>query len=183
MRRLGMHSRSLLFALVSTDTQTQYVGLRHPPLPKGLRELQRARGLPYDSVHAISEIHRQGTGLMVWLARMECRGNDWSEQQVTYEVRAVFVPPPAGPGQYLLVGTCALGVNPFEKGGDPRLVAVATFVGDSLFATKVDRVWRANFKAERFEPTPAEGVNCLQRDGERRLRGVTPRPRGQRLGP
>jgi hypothetical protein len=142
MRRLGMHSRSLLFALVSTDTQTQYVGLRQPPLPKGLRELQRARALPYDSVHAISEIHRQGSGLMVWLERMECRGNDCSEQQVTYEVRAV-----------------------------------------SLFAIKVDRVWRANFKAERFEPIPAEGVQLLQRDGERRLRGVTPRPRGKRLGP
>lgn len=162
MRRLGIHSLSLLFALVSTDAQTQYVGLRHPPLPKGLRELQRARALPYDSVHAISEIHRQGSGLMVWLERMECRGNDCSEQQITYEVRAVLVPPPAGPGQYLLVGTCALGVNPFEKGGDPRLVAVATFVGDSLFATKVDRVWRADFRAERFEPAPAEGVNCFR---------------------
>jgi hypothetical protein len=161
MRRLGMHSWSLPFALISTDTPTRCVGLRHPPLPKGLRELHTARARPYEYIHARPEIHRQDSGLMVSLERRECRGKDWSEQLVTYEVRAVLVPPPAGPGQYLLGGTCAVGVNPFEKGG-ARLEAVATFLGDSLFATKVDRVWRANFKAERFEPTPAVGVNCVR---------------------
>jgi hypothetical protein len=59
-----------------------------------------------------------------------------------------------------MLGTCALGG--FDKGGDSKLLAIATFVGDSANAKRVDRAWRVDLKSERFVEISTRGLVCFK---------------------
>lgn len=160
MRLLGITSVLLTLSLASAHSQTQYVGLRYPPLPLGLTVLggyMTGYAEHEDTVHAIAQIDG-GTSTMLWLERIQRDANN--SKVVAYEVRAVLVPPEPRPDQALMLGTCALGT--LEKGGDSRLVAIATFVGDSAIAKSVDRVWWVDFRTERFLEIPSKGVVCFK---------------------
>jgi hypothetical protein len=158
VRFLSICSVLLVLALPSAHSQTTYVGLRYPPLPFGLYKLGGyMTGWPEDSVHSITQIDG-GTSTMLWLERIQRDAKD--SAVVAYEVKAVLVPPAPGPDQALMLGTCALGG--FDKGGDSKLVAIATFVGDSANAKRVDRAWRVDLKSERFVEIPTKGLVCFK---------------------
>ena len=158
MRLLSIYSVFLFLVLPSAHSQTTYVGLRYPPLPFGLIKLGGyMTGWPEDSVHSIAQIDG-GPSTMLWLERIQRDAK--ASAVVAYEVKAVLVPPVPGPDQALMLGTCALGS--LDKGGDSELLAIATFVGDSPTARRVDRAWQVDLKSERFVEIPTKGVLCFK---------------------
>jgi hypothetical protein len=161
VRSLAITAFLVIIALAPIQAQTRYVGLRHPPLPSGIEVVSASMMIPYDTIHAIALVNGSPT-TMVWLERAVC-GSKKCTRDFIFEVRAVLVPPSLNVGQSLMLETCALGS--LDHGGDSRLVAIATFVGDSLVTTRIDRAWRVDLTRERFEPIPAKGVICFKESG------------------
>ena len=136
----------------NTDT-TKYIGLRHGPLPPGLKSrggsLVSAVGDAKE--YGLAEVHRSTTK-MLWFERLTHR----DDKGVAYwEVTDVMVLPRITKKQVLVFAFCLLNNQP-----DGEIVAVADYVEGVQYFTRVRRAWRANRQTEKFEVIPTKGIKC-----------------------
>lgn len=146
-------------AVASSD----WVGTRYPPMPQGV-EIHRGTtiGTPDTAHYAIAEVTAGGDRLL-WLAR---RAGEEAGRQL-WDVTDVLRLPELGPDRWLVLALCGAprpgAVAPFEPEDvvlDPAIVAIARSAPEDVL-TRIDRAWRADRRAGRFESIATTGVVCL----------------------
>jgi hypothetical protein len=115
-------------------------------LPSGL-ELVSGSLIDNSGVTLIHVIMQDNPTHLVWLTKMKCRYDD---------IQDVLVLPVMNENEGLVIRYCKLNGQ-----DDPEILAVGEFTPGTVPMSKVEYVWRANRKTNKFEVMSSNGVECF----------------------
>lgn len=142
--------------LNAPSDKSPYIGLRYAgnKLPRGHKWIGGSLLTdPYsnEKQYGVTEVSK-GKVRMMWLDRLthhDAAGN------AHWEIKDVLFLPAIGKNQLLFYVDCSLADKP-----DSELVVITDAVVRGGYYRRVRHAWRANRKAEKFQPIPAAGIKC-----------------------
>ena len=134
---------------VIKDPSRGYVGLRHDPLPPGVKVQGGALVTGVAPNYAFTRV-RTPRGEMIWLDSIGDRGGDGNRT-----VRAEVSIPPLAADERLFMASCDVNARL-----DSRVVAVVINEPSVTKFTKIRQAWRVNERRGVFETIPIDGISC-----------------------
>lgn len=139
--------------LASDEALFSYKGLRVPPLPANLKNMDGYLVNPDAPVeHAVSEVWSE-KNKMWWLERLLGRDEKGSPN---FEVVAVMAVPDIPKDYFFVKGYC-------KKNGVmiPEIIAAAKYDENKEELTEIYSAWYVDTVTETFRPYPRKGITCL----------------------
>jgi hypothetical protein len=139
------------------DRAGSYVGVRHDPLPAGVKGEGGAMLTGTASSYAFIHV-RTPRGDMIWLDSIA--STPAAEPSKT--VRAELAIPPLAADERLFMASCDV-----NSRLDSRVLAIVINEPGVTKFTKIRQAWRVNERAGRFEVIPIAGITCEDPGGDR----------------
>jgi len=141
----------------NADRAGSHVGLRHDPLPAGMKAAGGAMLTGTASSYAFIHV-RAPRGDMIWLDSIAPA----PAGEPSKTVRAELAIPPLAADERLFMASCDV-----NSRLDSRVLAIVINQPGVTKFTKIRQAWRVNERAGRFEMIPIAGITCEDPGGDR----------------